>query len=418
MACHILVSHFQIIFISAILKLSAASVADGPGCRPEGLKTRQKQDKHQPSHLDSAGQYGIVNLIYAIRSVYVKRTMKMKVRVRDIAVKAGVSSATVSNALNGRPGVSIENAQMIKTIAEEMGYSVIKGAHDTAKRSYVRLVMFKRSGLVVMNTQFFLELIESIERECRAFGLELIITHIHIKNDADYPEQIQAICADHCMGVLLLGTEMEQENLSLFDHCRSPLLVLDNLFRHEKVNTVVMDNYDAGFKATSYLHAAGHTMIGHITSSMEFSNMHDRRQGFEAVMTAHRLPVDENSFWRVAPTLEGAYHDMKELLESGRKLPTAFFAGNDIMAVGCVRALVEKGYSIPKDISIIGMDDLSICNFCMPPLTTIRVSRPGLGVASVRILLKLMKDMDCGIKAILSVELVERGSVAQMKQGL
>ena len=337
----------------------------------------------------------------------------MKVRVRDIAAKAGVSPATVSNALNGRPGVSKENTRFILKTAEEMGYVATKNNRNTPEKSYVRLVMFKRHGLVVMDTQFFMELVESVERECQAQGHELIITHIHIAQDHDYKERIRAICAEECAGILLLGTEMHSEDLDLFANCASPLVALDNLFRHAPVHAVVMNNYDAGYQATNALYAAGHRRIGNITSKVEFSNMRYRRKGFEAAMHEHDLPVDENSVWRVTPTLDGAYRDMTALLESGRIPPTGFFAGNDIMAVGCMRALGEKGYAVPTDVSLIGMDDLSICQFCTPPLSTIRVFRQELGITAVRTLLSIVGKLNhCTIKSEMSVALVERGSVA------
>lgn len=341
----------------------------------------------------------------------------MKIRVRDIAARAGVSPATVSNALNGRPGVSKENTRHILKLAEEMGYVGSKTSKNSPEKSYMRLVMFKRHGLVVMDTQFFMELVESVERECQAEGHELIITHIHIAQDSDYRERIRAICAEQCAGILLLGTEMYTEDLALFAHCVSPLVALDNLFRHEQVHAVVMNNYDAGYQATNAMYAAGHRRIGHITSTVEFSNMRYRRKGFEAAMNEHGLTTDEDSLWRVTPTLDGAYRDMRALLEKDRVPPTAFFAGNDIMAVGCMRALAEKGYAVPQDVSLIGMDDLSICQFCTPPLSTIRVFRQEMGVIAVRTLLGLVGRLNyCTLKTEMSVSLIERGSVAPPRE--
>lgn len=337
------------------------------------------------------------------------------VRVRDIAARAGVSPATVSNALNGRPGVSDENTRLIHQLAEEMGYLSSK-ALKSAEKSYVRLVILKRHGLVVMDTQFFMELIEAIERECQREGLELLITHLQIGLDADCSERIRTICMEECAGILLLSTEIYPEDLALFDPCVSPLLALDNLFRHEKVHSVVMNNYEAGYSATHALYAAGHRNIGHITSKVTFSNMRYRRKGYEAAMAENGLAFTEDSFWRVTPTLEGAYQDMCGLLNQNRPLPTAFFAGNDIIAVGCMRAFSEHGIQVPKDVSLIGMDDISICQFCRPALSTVRVFRREMGVAAVRTLLHLAAAGDCYLKTELSVALVERESVAAPRE--
>ena len=142
------------------------------------------------------------------------------------------------------------------------------------------------------------------------------------------------------------------------------MIVLDNLFNHEEIHSVAINNYDAGYKAVRELIACGHRRIGHITSRFEFNNMYYRRKGYEAALNANGLQVSEANIWRVTPTLEGAYKDMIALLEQNPEMPTAFFAGNDIMAVGCIRALQERGVSIPEDVSVIGMDDLQLAQFC------------------------------------------------------
>ncbi|MFH1879969.1 MAG: LacI family DNA-binding transcriptional regulator [Bacillota bacterium] len=334
----------------------------------------------------------------------------MKVRVRDIAVKAKVSPATVSNALNKKQGVSSKVAERIMRIASEMGYEPPKDKSEPDHK-YIRLVVYKSHGLVVMDTQFFAELIESIQRECKSEGLELMITHLNAK-DADLAARAQEIRNEDCMGILLLGTEMSPEELARFTPCKSTLVALDNLFRHEHVNAVVMNNYDAGYQATNALYQAGHRDIGHITSTVSFSNVRYRRKGFQAALEEKGIHVTPDSIWYVTPTLEGAYQDMLKLLDSGRKLPTAFFAGNDIMAVGSMRAMHERGVRIPDDVSIIGMDDMALCLVSNPPLSTVRVLRQEMGIAAVQSLLFVAAQMKTGVlKTELSVDLVERSSV-------
>ncbi|GHV26959.1 transcriptional regulator [Clostridia bacterium] len=354
-----------------------------------------------------------------------------KVRIRDIAAAAGVSPATVSNALTGRKGVGSDNIQRIFELAREMGYtdmrSDTKAEQPASAACIIRLVIVKRHGLVVMDTQFFMELIEAIGLECERHGAELMITHIHMMRDTDWLEKVRGIRADDLTGVLLLGTELDPEELAPFqkhfDMCSVPFVVLDNLFRHEDVHSVVMNNYNAGYIAGRALLDAGHTRLGLITSAVEFNNMRYRRKGFEAALDERGIPFGKDDVFRVTPTIEGAYTDMLAHLSRLDKdsfssiLPTAFFAGNDIIAVGATRAMSERGIVVPRDASIIGMDDLNICLASNPPLSTVRVFREEMGRQAVRMLIAQKESKpQCTMKMEIGVELVMRESVAAMRE--
>ena len=334
----------------------------------------------------------------------------MKVRICDVAKKANVSSATVSNALNNRSGVSDQVAKRITRIASEMGYEPQKGKINSECK-YIRLVVFKSHGLVIMDSQFFSELIESIQRECSLSGLELLISHLNA-SDTNLSTHSQEIRSETCAGILLLGTEMSSGELEWFLPCKSPLIVLDNLFCHENVNSIVMNNYEAGYMATKMLYQSGHHEIGHITSSVPFSNARDRCKGYQAALESEGIAAIQDSIWYVTPTMDGAYYDMQKLLVSTRKLPTAFFACNDIIAIGCIRALQEKGIQIPEDVSIIGMDNLSICMFSRPSLSTLQVFRQEIGITAVQTLLTLASRMKSSIMKIeISVDIIMRNSI-------
>ena len=340
----------------------------------------------------------------------------MKIRVKDIAERAGVSSASVSNVLNDKGGVSEATAKRILEIAAELGYSTPRTI--ACAKDYVRFVSFKRHGLVVMDTQFFAETIQALERQCHQAGFKMVISNIHIEKDADYAERIREICLEECAGILLLATEMYPEDIDLFEHTAAPLVVIDSLFRNKKFNCVMMNNEEAGYMATNHLIQMGHTRIEHITSNVRFNNVMYRRKGYESAMEDKGLTFDENSVWHVTPTFDGAYHDMLELINKRKtEMPTAFFAANDIIAAGCVRALREKGYSIPDQVSIIGMDDLSICQITSPTLSTIRVLREAIAHIAVRRLLDLMADDAPGAvqKTQVENEYIERQSVKRIR---
>ena len=340
----------------------------------------------------------------------------MKIRVKDIAERAGVSSASVSNVLNDKGGVSEATAKRILEIAAELGYSTPRTI--ACAKDYVRFVSFKRHGLVVMDTQFFAETIQALERQCHQAGFKMVISNIHMEKDADYFERIRDICQEECAGILLLATEMYPEDIDLFARTAAPLVVVDSLFRNKQFNCVTMNNEEAGYMATDRLIQMGHTRIEHITSNVQFNNVMYRRKGYESAMADAGLSFDGNSVWHVTPTIDGAYRDMLELINKrSAELPTAFFAANDIIAAGCVRALKEKGYSIPNHVSIIGMDDLSICQITSPTLSTIRVLREAIAHIAVRRLLNLMANDDPGAvqKTQVENEYIERQSVKRIR---
>lgn len=340
----------------------------------------------------------------------------MKVRIRDIAEQAAVSVATVSNALNGKNGVGNETAKRIFTIARELGYVFDKPSAPA--NGYIRFVLFKRHGLVVMDTQFFAEVIEGVTRECRKSGLELMITHIHMQKDEDYLSRIHDICQENCAGILLLATEMYPEDVELFAHAKAPLLVLDSMFSHKELNCIVMSNYEAGYTATERFIKMGHVAIDHITSTVRFNNIIFRRQGYEAAMRDYKLHTGAESIWRVTPTIEGAYEDFSRLLDKREApLSTAFFVANDIIAVGCVKAFQEHHIRIPDDVSIIGMDDLAISQITNPPLSTIRVFREDLCRIAVKRLVELIDPTAsrCIQKTTVSIAMVDRKSIRDLR---
>ncbi len=335
----------------------------------------------------------------------------MKLTVKDIAKAANVSPATVSNALNNRKGVSEEIKQHVLKTARELGYS----KETSADKNGIRLVIFKRHGYVVNDTPFFSSLIEGIEKECRLQGYELLISHVSIM-DKDFKEILAGLNNDSSSGMLLLGTEMIHEDLDLFSNYRNPIVLLDSCLRSSTTNSVLINNEDASYRATSYLIENGHTEIGYIGSSAFIKNFFYRRQGFLDALHESKIAVKQEYLVSVEPTMEGAYRDMSVFLQNNKSLPTAFFADNDTIAFGVMRALKEKGINIPNDVSIIGFDDMPFCEITSPRLTTVKVFKQEMGSAAVKRLMTLMLESSGPAQKIqINTELIIRDSVLRQK---
>jgi len=341
-----------------------------------------------------------------------KECSDVKIRAKDIAAKLGISPATVSNALNGRDGVGVELRDRILKTAQEMGYEASRQPAD--RKPFIRVLILKTAGNIIEEAQFFSELLESIQVECHQAGLELIMNHIYVNSSSSWARQLSDFCAEKCAGIIILATEIGNELLEHFRDCKSPLVALDNLCQMEPVHSVVMNNFQAGFLATKELCENGHRRIGHLTSSFAFSNSVFRQEGYEAAL-AKFSPQSQKDIWPVRASIAGAYEDMKALLETGRPLPTAFFACNDTIAIGAIRAMQEKGIRIPEDVSMIGMDDTDICLACTPQLSTIHVYRREMGRAAVHQLLISQTTADgIYLKTEVSVNLIRRGTVRKI----
>ena len=301
----------------------------------------------------------------------------MAVTARDVAKAAGVSPATASLVFRGKPGVGRETRERVLSIARDMGFEY-ETREPTQKTSTILLVIYKRSGQVVGETPFFEELIKGA-------------------------------------GIILLATEMLSIDVSQFERLGVPIVILDNWFPTKPMDSVVIDNQHGAWEASRYLISKGHTNIGYLHSKVEIRNFLERRVGWHsAVQGVIDTEGNPNRFIaRVGSTTESAYHDMLAYLDTDPDLPTAYFADNDVIAEGCIRAMQERGIRIPEDISVVGFDDAPMTELVNPPLTTMSVPKAAMGALAVKRLVSRIQEETLGEAVRISVlpKVIERESV-------
>ena len=337
----------------------------------------------------------------------------MKTIMQDIAKLAGVSPGTVSNALNDRKGVGKETKLKIIKIAEELGYF---RNHKKNEEKVIRLILFKKHGYVVSDTQFFSALLESCERECRENGYELLISQV-IHGEHDKENVFKIVNQGKIDGILLLATEMDECDFSYFENLDIPVVVLDSYFPNKSLDYIVINNVSGAYRATKHFIDNGHKRIGILGSSINISNFDSRYKGVEKALGEASLPLKEEDKILLEPTLDGAYKDMKKYLENNKKdLPTAVFAFNDIIALGAIKAMQEFGIDIPRDVSIIGFDDIPFSSLSHPNLTTIKVYTEQMGRLAVNRLIDKINDEEdeVPLKIEIDTKLVERNSVLKL----
>ena len=340
------------------------------------------------------------------------------VTVKDIARRLGVSTMSVSRALNGRGGVSEALRARILEEAERLGYS--KNALSVALRhGRTRTV-----GLCVfdLSVPYASELLREVDNVALASGYEVLVNCSH-GSPAQERENVDAFVRRRVDGILVVPVASE-ENAGFFSKLARrgvSLVFVDRYLVGSPVDSVGTDNIQGGFLAVDHLVELGHRRIAFVPGPEEHCiTVQDRLVGARRAMTARGVP-GELQVMRppraVARPEDYGYEAMRHFLSRGGAppdaRPTAVFAVNDSVAMGVIAALREQGVAVPQEISVIGFDDLWTARYFQPPLTTVRQDAAGMGQAAIRMLLEMMDGQrPAGRRLLLEPVLVLRASTA------
>lgn len=309
--------------------------------------------------------------------------------------------------LNNRPGISDKTRERVLNAAQKYGYDFSRIDGRAAAEGSIQLIIYKKHGIVVSDTPFFSQLVESIEQGCRDAHLTLQITYFHATDKLD--ECVQRLKKSNCDGILILGTEMGYEELMLLSDIDMPIVVLDTYFDDIDLDFVKINNRGGMAKAIKHLVSSGFSEIGYLHSSYSIVNFREREEGYHNALAMYGIEymtADE-----LTPTIEGAYNDMKKRLDNGKIPFHAYVADNDLIAIGAMKAFREYGYNIPGDISIVGFDNMPVCDVTEPPLTTMNVQKRLFGAMGLQRLIQRINDSDGSfIKIELMPETVVRKS--------
>ncbi len=336
----------------------------------------------------------------------------MAVSAKDIARELGLSPAAVSLALRGCPGVSEATRELVLKKAGELGY-LREERRTSGKQGMIQLVIYKRHGKVFSDTPFFEQLMEGVAEKAAELGYHLSISYFY--GSQNHQEQMRGLRSLKSDGIILLATEMHGVDIKLFSGIEVPLVVLDNFFPMEDYDLIGIDNRYGVLRAMQYLIDCGHTRIGYLHSNVEIRNFLRRQDGYN--MGCRLLPdaLAKDAARRVVRmgvTPEAAAADMRAYLATDPILPSAFFADNDRIAIGCCRAMQEAGLRIPWDVSVIGFDDSSLCQMLDPPLTTMGVHKERMGaLAVIRLHERMQHNIPETVRLMVRPHIVVRGTV-------
>jgi len=330
--------------------------------------------------------------------------------MKDVAVRARVSTATVSRALMNPEKVSQATRNRVEQAAIDVGY--LPGSlNRNLKRNESRTILVIVPDIC---DPFFSEIIRGIEVTAADQGYLVLIGDCAHQNQQE-KTFIDLIITKQIDGMLLLGSRLpfdaskeEQRNL--------PPMVMANEFAPElELPTVHIDNLTAAFNAVNYLHELGHQRIACIAGPEEMPLCHYRLQGYVQALRRSGMTVDPHYIARGDFTFEAGAQALEQLLSLPQP-PTAIFCHSDVMALGALSMAKRRGFRVPDDLSIIGFDNIALAEFCDPPLTTVAQPRFDIGREAMLLLLSQLNGhtVSSGSR-LLDCELVLRGTTRAPK---
>jgi LacI family transcriptional regulator len=332
--------------------------------------------------------------------------------MKDIARLAGVSIATVSKIVNGKDSdISRPTIEKVKRIIEEENYS---------PNSIARSMITKKTrtiGLIIPDVRnpFFTDLTRGAEDIANDRGYSIFFCN----TDEDLNKEIRYISnliEKQVDGIALAGSAFRNKELEEKLNIKIPIVSLDrNVYFKGIKGKVEIDSFSGAYDAVTYLIKLGHEKIIYLSGPLNIRLSMDRLEGYKKALLDNNLKYDETLIIEGSYNSEFGYETIKNMVID--EDITAIFCGNDLIAIGAMNGLKEKGINIPEDISVVGFDDIYISSLVTPSLTTVNQPSYKIGYLAVETLINILENKeDLDNEVEIKLELVVRESTSKRRQ--
>lgn len=332
----------------------------------------------------------------------------MAISAKELAAKLGLSATAVSMALNNKPGVSTRTRHQVIKAAEELGFDFTKLKNSDGHNGVIYMIFYKAHNAILSYTPIFDELYEGVKTELNPLGFTTRVIQFSERTDS-----LDNLFADlrggNCSGIILVGTEISRTACREFLNLGFPMILLDSYFESLDITSVLINNSQGAYMATDFLINLTGTQPGYIKSNYPIPNFTERQNGYFAAIKENGMSRSKSIIHQLSPSIEDAMADMLDIIDDGAQLAKCYFADNDILAIGAIKAFKLRNFKIPEDISIIGFDNINEGRIIEPSLTTMDVPRRYIGQTAAKLLVdKIDKKMLHSQKVEISVDMIKR----------
>lgn len=317
-----------------------------------------------------------------------EKIRRKTVTMEDVAKEAGVSVTTVSHVINQTASITEETSDRVRQAITRLGY--VPRASADLNRGQRIIGVFTPE----ISNEFYARSIQAVFQAAWEQDYAVMVCSMQHRHQAE-TSYIRSLIQSGVKGLIFFGGASENERQIINASKRVPVVLGDRRMPNGPVDCVSTDNVDIMSRMVTRLARAGYTRIGYVSEDMIMSNCADRYQGYRQGMTANGLTADEHWVYLLPELrlnkMENTYRYFKNV-PFGKHLPQVFLCSSDLIAVGLMAALKERGYHIPRDVGVVGFDDISIAAFADPPLTTVSQDMRQLGRSCFQALLNRMEN--------------------------
>lgn len=336
----------------------------------------------------------------------------MKIKAKDIARELGLSTATVSLAINNRPGVNAETRARVLQYLDEAQDTDEEWKNKKEKTIRMYTLMEDRPFWDASENIRLYSSYEEASRRARTAGYKMDMVCVYRDKD-NLAKMLKDCEKENVAGVYMNATYMTEEEYRCFKDFHLPFIVSDQDFYDLRTDSIVLNNQQGVRLGLGYLYENGHRDILYFRNSNNFYNMYERREGYRRFMEEKGLKFDQDtSIVDIGGDTQAAYEGMLQYIDRKGHMPTAIFAENFEVTIGVSKALENRKYRIPEDISIVGFDEIpgmALLDFeptCIRAFHTQKAN-----IAMGRLLDRIRKKRKESINILINNELVIGNSV-------
>lgn len=325
----------------------------------------------------------------------------------DIANKLNISLNAVSIALNDKEGVSHNLRIQILEAATEMNYPLKKLNVKKTLKNKTLVVLIEESK--AKDKFYYLDLLKHLKKDAQLFGYRILVEYYNL-NHFDVPKYISE---HHVAGVIILGKINDEVIYSLRLYIKE-IVCVNHSIPYFNIDTIITNDFLGGYISCDHLIKKGCKSIGFVGEIESSKNFKQRYQGYRQCIHNH-FQIKNYEIVSLTKGIENAvlnddYRYIQKMLLTYRKMPDAFVCVNDRNAAIVIKALQYNGYKIPKDIKVIGFDNMDFCESMRPSLTSLEVSRGQVAKKVIRRIHEMIHENTIPETIMLSPQIIERDS--------